>query len=144
MSEPLRLDPHALKELRVVMDDEFDVLMTTFIHDSYGRVADLAASHLDWPALCRIAHAFKGSSSNVGALALAERCRELEDHCRTLIDTERVLKSERSDLGVHPQSLTPPTAVNLAVAENLIEAVRREQALTVKAIHIEMQIAPDT
>ncbi len=76
------LDLEALTELQHVMNDEFDSLLSTFLNDAVKRLAAIEAARSDTEALRRAAHAFKGSSSNIGAVHLAERCRALELYCR--------------------------------------------------------------
>lgn len=110
------LDLEALAELRQVMDDEFEILLTTFLDDAVQRLAAIRAARSDTEALRRAAHAFKGSSSNIGAVELAERCFALETYCRqesdrkpsspTQVDTlihaiEAALDDSRRDLHQH-------------------------------------------
>lgn len=76
------LDLTALEELKLIMDDEFAILLTTFVRDAADRVRELETARSDWTKLRRAAHAFKGSSSNVGALALSDRCLSLEQCCQ--------------------------------------------------------------
>lgn len=82
MQHSSRLDMEALEELKVVMDGEFDFLLSTFVQDAVDRMHDIEMARHDWQHLRRAAHSFKGSSSNVGALALWARCRDLEAHCQ--------------------------------------------------------------
>lgn len=75
------VDVDALEELKEVMEDEFDVLITTYLEDSVVRLDSLkmALGSGDPEALRKEAHSFKGSSGNIGAPILAELCRQLED-----------------------------------------------------------------
>lgn len=73
----LHLDPDVLSALREVMEDGFATLVDTFLDDCEARLqllrqADSAARLID------TAHSFKGSSSNMGAVRLAELCGLLE------------------------------------------------------------------
>ncbi|OYQ04299.1 histidine kinase [Pseudomonas mandelii] len=75
------LDRDVLSALQEVMEDEYPALLDTFIADSEERLrvlrkADNAAQ------LMNAAHSFKGSSSNMGAVRLAELCNELEQCAR--------------------------------------------------------------
>lgn len=80
MSDIKHLDQAALKELKDIMEDDFALLVKTFIDDSIQRV-DVIAKALDdcdAEALRQSAHSFKGSSSNICAPILADLCKELE------------------------------------------------------------------
>ncbi len=80
MSDKPHLDEEALAELQDVMEDEFEVLIHTFLTDSRERVAALkmALADQDPEALAQTAHSFKGSCINIGAPYLGELCREAE------------------------------------------------------------------
>lgn len=75
------LDVNALNELKEVMGDEFSLLIETFLNDSVTRVESIqqALDSDDADQIRRAAHSFKGSASNMGAIHLAEKCRELEN-----------------------------------------------------------------
>lgn len=85
MNERAHLDDEALAELREVMDDDFTVLITTFIEDSVARVAALKQTlqAADAEAFSKAAHSFKGSCINIGAPLLGELCLEAERMGRT-------------------------------------------------------------
>lgn len=74
-------DPAALEALREVMEDEYPLLLDTFLSDSQLRLNELHRSR-DLVELGHAAHSFKGSSGNMGALRLAQLCSELEQYCR--------------------------------------------------------------
>jgi HPt (histidine-containing phosphotransfer) domain-containing protein len=78
------LDQGTLQELKVIMGGDFNKLLKTFASDSASRVAAIrqAAAATDSDALRRAAHSFKGSSGNMGALRLAELCRQIEELAR--------------------------------------------------------------
>lgn len=80
MTDKPHLDEEALAELQDVMDDEFDVLIHTFLTDSRERIESLkqALGQQDADALAHTAHSFKGSCINIGAPQLGELCREVE------------------------------------------------------------------
>ena len=89
MNEKLeQLDFSALAELKEVMEDEFEILLETFLTDSAERVEQIkvAASLRDADELSRAAHSFKGSCTNIGVPILAQLCMEVE------------LKGKNSDL----------------------------------------------
>ncbi len=73
----IHLDPTVLNALQEVMEDEYPVLLDTFVCDSEERVRELRKSE-DSIQLVAAAHSLKGSSSNMGALRLAELCHQLE------------------------------------------------------------------
>ncbi len=75
------LDFDTLNELKVVMGDEFSLLIDTFKNDSIVRVQAIkdAVASVDPEEIRRAAHSFKGSASNMGATELTRLCRELED-----------------------------------------------------------------
>lgn len=74
------LDLSALAELKEVMEEEFDILLETFLHDSAERVVQIkeAATLRDAEALSRAAHSFKGSCTNIGVPILAGLCMDAE------------------------------------------------------------------
>lgn len=78
------LDRDVLNSLQEIMEDEYPVLLDTFLIDSEERLRllHLAVHEQDAQAMRRAAHSFKGSCSNMGARALAESCRELEEAAR--------------------------------------------------------------
>jgi histidine phosphotransfer protein HptB len=74
------LDQEALTTLKDVMEDDFLLLINTFLQDSENRLKTLNSliDSDNQDAIRRAAHSFKGSCSNVGAPALAFLCAELE------------------------------------------------------------------
>ena len=64
----IHLDEAVLAALQDVMEDEYPILLDTFVADSEERLR-----------LLHVAHSFKGSCSNMGAVLLASLCKELED-----------------------------------------------------------------
>lgn len=74
----LHLDPEVLSGLQEVMEGEYPKLLDTFLDDSQKRVEALRKARGDAQALGRIAHSFKGSSGNLGAVRLAQLCQRLE------------------------------------------------------------------
>lgn len=79
-SEEKHLDYGMLEELKEIMEDEFLELLKIFLSDSEVRVKNLKSAHLenDHDNVRSLAHSFKGSSSNIGAHALSELCKEVE------------------------------------------------------------------
>jgi HPt (histidine-containing phosphotransfer) domain-containing protein len=74
------LNGETLNTLKDVMEDDFTLLIDTFIQDSSERICTLqrAIQNNDTDAIRRAAHSFKGSSSNIGAPQLAALCSALE------------------------------------------------------------------
>lgn len=75
------LDMDALEELKLVMGDDFSLLVDTFLTDSDARIASIQAAvqALDSEEIRCSAHSFKGSASNLGAIRLTALCRQLEE-----------------------------------------------------------------
>lgn len=101
MNEQQHIDHDALAELRDVMEEEFVILVNTFIQDADDRLRQLreSAEAADPENVRKVAHSFKGSCINIGAPELADRCREAEqrgrdedlsdiDHCINAIEKE--------------------------------------------------------
>lgn len=74
------LDYDTLNTLKQVMEDDFGLLIDTFIQDSNDRIIILreVISGVESDPIRRAAHSFKGSSSNIGALYLTLLCANLE------------------------------------------------------------------
>lgn len=71
------LDLAVLAALRDIMGEDYPMLVTTYLEDSQARLTRLLEAQ-DPKALRDSAHSFKGSSSNMGATALARLCCDLE------------------------------------------------------------------
>ncbi|MDG9668331.1 Hpt domain-containing protein [Hahella sp. CR1] len=74
------LDMGALAELREVMEDDFQILVETFIGDTIERMRAIRATLdcNDPDAFSRGCHSIKGSATNLGLPALSELCRQGE------------------------------------------------------------------
>ncbi|PWB33584.1 histidine kinase [Pseudomonas sp. SDI] len=77
----IQIDRKVLSDLQVVMEEGYQHLLETFLDDSEKRLAQLHEAK-SAEELSMAAHSFKGSSSNMGALALAELCRQLEERVK--------------------------------------------------------------
>jgi HPt (histidine-containing phosphotransfer) domain-containing protein len=75
------LDRDLLNALQEVMEEGYPELLDTFIADSEERLRVLRNAD-DAAQLMSAAHSFKGSSSNMGAVRLAELCHELEQRAK--------------------------------------------------------------
>lgn len=74
------LDYDILTTLKQVMEDDFALLIDTFVQDSTDRIQTLRnlINGTDSDLIRRAAHSFKGSSSNIGASQLSALCSALE------------------------------------------------------------------
>ncbi|MCU1759145.1 Hpt domain-containing protein [Pseudomonas sp. 14P_8.1_Bac3] len=75
------LDRDVLSALQEVMEDEYSMLLDTFLADSEERLSLLHRAG-DAETLGATAHSFKGSCSNMGAIRLAQLCHELEQRSK--------------------------------------------------------------
>jgi len=103
MNETQHLSYDVLNSLKDIMEDDFVLLIDTFIQDSQSRLQalqelvggnDRDSIRLDsilLDSIRRDAHSFKGSCSNLGALRLASFCAVLES---------KALNKSVDDLGV--------------------------------------------
>lgn len=75
------LDAELLDELRDILEEEFSVLVATYIKDSALRVQDMRGAYDrgDTDELRKSTHSLKGASANLGLELLADLCRELEE-----------------------------------------------------------------
>jgi len=98
MSETQHLSYDVLNSLKDIMEDDFVLLIDTFIQDSQSRLQTLQQlvggndrDSIRIDSIRRDAHSFKGSCSNLGALRLASFCAVLES---------KALNKNVDDLGV--------------------------------------------
>ncbi len=107
------IDMETLAELKEVMEDEFQILIDTFLSDSQKRLSAIKAALESASAddLRSAAHSFKGSSSNIGAPLLAEHLKKLEEMGRV------------GDLTGAPNSLKLVEAEYQAVQQSLRKLV---------------------
>ncbi len=80
MSE-IHMDQQVISSLREVMEGGFVDLLDTFLSDSEERIGQLHNAH-EARDLTLVAHSFKGSSSNMGAIRLAQLCGQLEERAQ--------------------------------------------------------------
>ena len=78
------LDATVLLMVQDIMEDEFAVLVHTYLDETERLLADLssAASTSDHHRLQRAAHSLKSASNNIGAMALGEIARCVEEKAR--------------------------------------------------------------
>ncbi|MFP3516670.1 Hpt domain-containing protein [Pseudomonas sp. SIMBA_077] len=75
------MNHEVINALRDVMEGGFADLLDTFLSDSEERIDQLHNTRQAHD-LSRVAHSFKGSSSNMGATRLAELCSQLEERAQ--------------------------------------------------------------
>ncbi len=101
MSSDTHLNREVLTTLQEVMEDQFQVLIDTFLADSEERIRLLqrALAAQDSDTVWRQAHSFKGSCNNLGAERLAELCQGMEARGRAgdLDGLEQVLISVQEE-----------------------------------------------
>ena len=87
-----RIDVEALSELREIMEDDFGMLLDQYISVSHELIDEMDGYLLrdDREALSRNAHSLKGSSMNLGAKALAQRCAVLEEQAKETCSSDRL------------------------------------------------------
>jgi len=89
MPEPAVIDPQAIENLRSLNpgdDDQFiREIVAMFLEDAPQRLAELdqCLASGDSKKFARAAHSIKGSSSNLGAMALRREAERLEESTRT-------------------------------------------------------------
>nr|WP_215731856.1 Hpt domain-containing protein [Pseudomonas anatoliensis] len=71
------------------MEDSYPDLLDTFLSDSEIRLHELQKT-ADARVLSEVAHSFKGSASNMGAVRLAALCQELESDAKNKSAAENV------------------------------------------------------
>jgi HPt (histidine-containing phosphotransfer) domain-containing protein len=78
--EDQHINQESLNDLKDIMEDDFGLLIETFIADSHVRIEALetALVNSDADGVRAAAHSFKGSSSNICAPLLADICKDLE------------------------------------------------------------------
>jgi HPt (histidine-containing phosphotransfer) domain-containing protein len=85
MNDRPHLDEDALAELKDVMEDEFELLIKTYLADSQSRMSALrdACDRQDPDLFAKAAHSFKGSCINIGAPRLGDICLQAEQLGKT-------------------------------------------------------------
>lgn len=89
MADPSVIEPQAIENLRALNpgdNDEFlREIVGIFLEDTPQRLDELEQSRAagDVTRFARAAHSIKGSSSNLGAVALRAAAEKLEHHARS-------------------------------------------------------------
>lgn len=103
------LDTGLVSELCEIMGDDFDGLVEAFVRDGEERLQALkgaAASESDPEQIRQMAHSFKGSSSNLGALEMTRLCLELEHQAGDQAQVQRLVAELESAFARACQALT--------------------------------------
>lgn len=116
MNASHHLDHEALAELKEVMQDDFQILISTFLSDSRERIRALqvALADSDAASFAKAAHSFKGSCINMGAPRLGELCLEAERKGRegSLAGAAQLVKKIEAEFeavhGALGEYLSPP------------------------------------
>jgi len=100
------LNSASLDELVTLLGDEFREITQLFVDQLDDEVAQLQAARAgqDWRLLNRRAHALKGSSGNMGAMALAQAAAALEK-AALVPDVSAIDQSLASIVELAPQSV---------------------------------------
>lgn len=110
MSEP-HLDGVVLSNLLSIMEDEYPLLVETFLGDSEERLRSIreAFAASDAPTLRHAAHSFKGSCGNMGAAVLSSLCKRLEEAARhnDLATAEGLIAKVEREFGIVRTLLLP-------------------------------------
>lgn len=100
----VHLDNAVLVALQDVMEDEYPLLLDTFLADSEERLRLLHAAQQggDAQSLRLAAHSFKGSCSNMGAPLLAGLCKQLEEASRRglLAETSQLIEQIEREFAI--------------------------------------------
>lgn len=80
----VHIDNEQLAELKEVLEDEFGILISTYLADAKLRLQliEQGLQNQDYDAVRLAAHSLKGASANLGALLLAQICERLEHDCK--------------------------------------------------------------
>lgn len=105
MADPAVIDPQSIENLRALNPDDNDEFLREiagiFLEDTPQRIAELTDSLQagDAAKFTRAAHSIKGSSANLGALALRAAAEKLEHHARThgLTEVNAMLAEVRAE-----------------------------------------------
>ena len=105
MPDPTVIDPQAIENLRALNPGDNDEFLREiagiFLEDTPQRIAELDQSLVagDVAKFTRAAHSIKGSSSNLGALALRGAAEKLEHQVRAqgLVDVAGLLADVKTE-----------------------------------------------
>lgn len=79
--EKVLLDKSILKELKLIMEDEFTEVLQVFLEESLGLMSEIHRAFEEAPEeAAGQVHALKSCSNNVGAIALSQLAEEINQH----------------------------------------------------------------
>jgi HPt (histidine-containing phosphotransfer) domain-containing protein len=80
------IDEQMWAELKDIMEEDFGLLLETFLSDAEERLVCLgeAIDVMDAAALRESAHSFKGSCGNIGAMRLSSMASSLEQQVASI------------------------------------------------------------
>ncbi|WP_165391406.1 Hpt domain-containing protein [Fluviicoccus keumensis] len=106
----MHLDALQLKELKEVLEDEFRVLVETYLQDAVLRLGLMrkAYSEGDNDAGRQAAHSLKGASANLGANQLSALCEKVEHNAKAgnLSGCEELIGQVEAEFGHVKRELT--------------------------------------
>lgn len=109
--EEEHLDHEALAELKEVMEEDFPILLGTYLSDSEMRIRALqTALHSNDPdQYAKAAHSLKGSCINIGAMRLGAFCNLAETIGRAgnLNDAPANLSAIEAEFAIVAKQLSP-------------------------------------
>lgn len=84
------IDEDVLLNLKELLEDNFELLVKTFITDGSKRIEHMSCGirNKDMDIIRLEAHALKGSARNVGAEPFAKLCEQVENQARDKDDTD--------------------------------------------------------
>jgi len=82
MSDLIKIDE--LEQLKEIMEDEFEMLISLFINDSAELLSNIKKAYeiQDSEAIRLAAHTLKGSSSNMCVSSISEISKEIEEKAK--------------------------------------------------------------
>lgn len=80
MNEGAHLDADIIAELKDIMEDDFSILLETYLDDASQKLAAIKTTldNNDSSEVRELAHSLKGASCNIGALPLSRICESVE------------------------------------------------------------------
>jgi HPt (histidine-containing phosphotransfer) domain-containing protein len=97
------IDPDVIQELLDIMEDEFDVLLETYLVDAVLKFETLDSAIVsgDKEQLREAAHSLKGSSSNIGAIPLSGLCSNIETLAREnqIDEAKTIIRGAHAEFG---------------------------------------------
>ncbi len=108
-----KLDPKVLNSIRDLTEENEQDFLTTLIKGFYERFEECFPKMKDCAQagnlkeLLEASHKFKGSATNISAIAVGEVCQTIEDHChnsdsvdydKLLVQLEKIFQATKNQL----------------------------------------------